>query len=242
MPEVVDEAVEKAVEGPAGASATSGGGAAGADAPAAGKRTLERMIYVGFAVVILGALALLGLNAKERHERRKAPAVSLKVFAEVPEFELQERGGATVTRETLLGSVWIADFIFTSCAGQCEGMSARMARLQHELPQRPDLRLVSITVDPENDTPEKLAAYAEKKQAVPGRWLFLTAKDYATIHRLSVQGFKMTTMPAPEPGAEIVHSPNLVLVDREGKIRGYYRYDDEDAMRALKRDAQALLR
>ena len=114
----------------------------------------------------------------------------LQRFGEVPNFVLIERSGQQVTRADLLGKVWIVNFIFTRCAEECPLMSGHMARLQDALATASDVRLVSITVDPEHDTPEVLARYAERFAARPQRWWFLTG-DKAAIYRLVREGFHL---------------------------------------------------
>jgi cytochrome oxidase Cu insertion factor (SCO1/SenC/PrrC family) len=116
---------------------------------------------------------------------------------EVPDFALIERSGQPVTRADLLGKVWIASFIFTRCVEECPLVSNHMARLQDVFAAEPDVRLVSITVDPAYDTPEVLTRYAQSFAAQPQRWLFLTG-DKATIYRLVREGFRLGLMDPQE--------------------------------------------
>jgi len=111
-------------------------------------------------------------------------------FGAVPDFVLFERSGQPVTRADLLGKVWIASVIFTRCAEECPLVSSHMARLQGTLATEPDVRLVSITVDPAYDTPAVLTRYAQHFAAQPQRWLFLTG-DQATIYRLVREGLHL---------------------------------------------------
>ena len=163
------------------------------------------------------------------------------VLSEVPEFTLVNRDGRTVRRADLAGSPWIADFIFTRCPASCPMMTSRMARLDRELPRGLEVRLVSISVDPEHDTPEVLQRYAESFKA-PARWLFLTG-DGEQIYRLSKEGFKLGVDAAPqgvETAEPILHSTRFVLVDGEGRIRGYYDAFDAESMKTLERDLEAI--
>jgi protein SCO1/2 len=106
----------------------------------------------------------------------------------VPDFRLSERSGREVSNRELQGKVWVAAFIFTRCVDECPLMSNRMARLQQAFAAEQDVRLVSITVDPEHDTPVVLSEYASHFGADPQRWLFLTG-DKAAIFRLAREGF-----------------------------------------------------
>jgi uncharacterized membrane protein YozB (DUF420 family)/cytochrome oxidase Cu insertion factor (SCO1/SenC/PrrC family) len=143
----------------------------------------------------------------------------------LPDFRLTERGGHTVAKDDLKGKVWVASFVFTRCQGGCPQVTATMARLQHDLPDRPDLRLVTFTVDPTRDDPGELARYAEKYHADPRRWLFLTGKP-EEIDRLVNEGFRVFAKPAEgerrKPGFEVEHDNRLVLIDQAGHLRGYY--------------------
>ena len=132
------------------------------------------------ALVVVAAATLL--------QRIRQPE-PLPVYGELPAFSLVNRDGRTIRLEDLEGRPWVADFIFTRCPASCPMMSARMARLERSLPEDLDALLVSISVDPEHDTPEVLERYAEKHQA-PERWLFLTG-EREDVRKLSVEGFKL---------------------------------------------------
>lgn len=150
----------------------------------------------------------------------------LPVFAQVPAFSLTERSGRTVTSDDLAGRPYIVDFVFTTCAGPCPLLSQNMERLQDELGGH-DVQLVSITVDPERDTPEALTRYARRYGADPDRWLFLTG-DKQAIYDLVRGGFLLAIddgaiSPDGTPGPGIItHSTKFVLVDAEGQIRAFY--------------------
>ena len=125
------------------------------------------------------------------------PLDQLGNFGVVPEFTLTERSERRVTRNDLLGRVWVVNFFYASCLDTCPLQSAEMANLQRDLADSPDVRLVSISVDPDHDTPEMLRAYAQRFGADPGRWLFLTGEK-AAIVRLAQDGFHLSVV---EPGA-----------------------------------------
>lgn len=175
---------------------------------------------------------------------RAAPGPAL---GPVPPFSLTERGGRTVTLDDLSGRVWIANFIFTRCGGPCPRTTAAMASLANDLRGEgtDDLRFVSISVDPEYDTPAVLDAYAKSYGADPERWLFLTG-DAAAIRSLCHDGFRLGFAAAPPgeavPGAEVAHSTRFVAVGRDGRIAGYFDGEDADSMRRLRETALDLLR
>lgn len=201
--------------------------------------TLRRGLLWGLLVLTL--LVVAGAAVYQRLRRPEPPPV----LGPVPEFQLTNRDGRTVRLSDLAGKPWVADFIFTRCPASCPIMTSRMALVNRELSDDLDFRPVSISVDPEHDTPEVLRRYAESFQA-PDDWLFLTGgRD--EIFRLSKDGFKLgiDDNPAPAPdGAPhpepILHSTRFVLVDAQGQIRGYYNAFSDEDLEKLKRDLQAL--
>ena len=160
----------------------------------------------------------------------------LPVMAAAPAFELIDQDETPVTLESLRGSVWIADFIFTQCAGPCPIMTAKMAKLQQESAS-PNVRFVSFSVDPQRDTPAVLKEYGAKFGADPKRWKFLTGPQDAIF--TTARGMMVTALPASEQNT-ILHSERFILIDAEGNIRRYYDSNDAKDMESLKRDAAML--
>lgn len=195
---------------------------------------VRRSLLWGFLVAAL--LAVGGAAVWQMVTGPEPPPV----VGEVPDFTLINRDGQTVRRADLAGAPWVADFIFTRCGASCPMMSLRMARLERSLPEDLGVRFVSFSVDPEHDTPKVLEDYAQSLGA-PGRWLFLTG-DKAQIHRLSSEGFKLAvddTTPV-SPDEPILHSTRFVLVDGQGRIRGYYEAFDEPSLERLVKDLRAI--
>jgi protein SCO1 len=174
------------------------------------------------------AILLLLLSACTAHR--------LPVLGEVPDFQLTSQTGETVDRHSLMGHVWVADFIFTTCPGPCPMMSSRMREVQAATAGTPDVKLVSFTVDPAHDTPDVLAAYAKHFLAQPARWDFLTGPQ-PTLNHLGSDGFHLN----PVDGS-LEHSTRFVLVDRGARIRGYYSFTDDGFPQALLRDLNQLER
>ena len=163
----------------------------------------------------------------------------MPTYSAVPDFSMTERSNRQITRQDLDGKVWIADFIFTQCGGICPAMSSNMEKLQQRLPK--EVMLVSFSVDPTNDTPEVLTEYAKRYNADPERWLFLTG-DAEALQKLSIEGFKLALDPASGTEAEpITHSSRFALVDRQGKLRGYYGMEDADTLDRIVADVKNLL-
>ena len=156
----------------------------------------------------------------------------------IEDFSLTERSGRTVTKKDLLGKPFLVGFIFTTCAGPCLTVSGQMAQLQEKFAGT-DIRLVTISVLPEVDTPAVLKKYADAFGADPERWLFLTG-DKAAIYHLIQSSFRMPvkelTGEDRKPGWEVVHTTNLVYVDENGVVRGKYDGKDPEAVAKLLED------
>jgi protein SCO1/2 len=177
----------------------------------------------------LSMLALAGCTASGG-----LSPTSLPSYGVVPDFALTDQSNQPfLSANTLRGKVWIADFIFTNCAGPCPRMSAQMRKVDDALrPHISDLRLVSFTVDPARDTPEVLAKYAEHYQAEPGVWFFLTGPR-PTLHNLARNVFLLGDV-----NGDLEHSTRFVLIDRQSRVRGYYLTSDDDAIPKLIADAK----
>jgi protein SCO1/2 len=165
--------------------------------------------------------------------------VDLPVMNTVPAFTLTERSAREVKNQDLAGKIWIADFVYTSCGGMCPIMSEKMRKLQDKLPA--EVSLVSFSVDPDVDTPAVLTEYAKKFGADPNRWLFLTGSK-ESLFQLSKDGFKLAVDDSGGTEQEpITHSSRFALVDREGRIRGYYSMEDPAEFAHIIKDAKSLL-
>jgi protein SCO1/2 len=166
----------------------------------------------------------------------------LPVLGTVPDFTLIERSGQPFGLNDLRGQIWVADFIFTNCAGTCPIMTTAMTDIQKTAlaEKLDDVKLVSITVDPERDTPEVLQRFADGYGALKDRWYFLTG-DGAAIQQLANKGFLLSAATSGGSAEEpIIHSNRFVLVDRQGHIRGYYDGTDEEGVAQLLKDLKRL--
>ena len=161
----------------------------------------------------------------------------------VPPFTLTDQSGRPVRRDDLLGKVWVANFFFTGCAGDCSKTNASMAKLQRDLAGYPEVRLVGFSVFPEQDTPAVLRKYAEGWGADPERWHLLTGKT-EPVYDLIQNGFKQAVAPNkdPKPGAEVLHSFSLMVVDQDGKIRGYVDGRKPEEVERLEERVKELIR
>jgi len=168
-----------------------------------------------------------------------APAVHAESFTPFPDsdppfdvkpFSLTERDGRTITPDDLRGKVWVAHFFYPTCQGPCTKTVPTMSRLNEIFAGKPDVLLVSIALT--GDAPSLLYQFASG-HAAGENWLFLTSPD-DTDHVLDVvqTSFFQTALRKPDatPGDEIDHSVSLVLIDRDGRMRGYVDGRDPEAI------------
>jgi protein SCO1 len=158
----------------------------------------------------------------------------LEVMSQLQPFQLIAQTGQPFDSKSLAGHVWVADFFFTTCPGPCPLMSKKLGDLQRQTADLPDVKIVSFTVDPANDTPPVLAAYAKHFQADPSRWFFLTG-DQATLNELGRNQFKLNSV-----DGSTIHSTRFVLVDQRMQIRGYYSSDEQGVIPKLIHDLRGL--
>jgi protein SCO1/2 len=159
-----------------------------------------------------------------------------KGLRRVPDFNLIERSGTPLTRQDLMGRVWIGEFIFTRCAGSCPVMVSRMMTLYKKFPAA---TYVSFTVDPAHDTPAVLSAY-QKNNSLPPEWLFATG-TYEQMQDLAKKGFQLSMGPGSSAEEPIIHSDRLALVDRYGRIRGTFSTSDFEGMERLEEALRRVL-
>ena len=188
--------------------------------------------------VLVAVLAVVGTVFVWRMAARAEPRACLKVYGEMPEFTLTDQAGRPFARRDLEGHVAVVNFIFSYCSGPCPKMTRRMKALAETFRDRPEVRLLSITADPERDTPEVLADYARGFSIRDERWFFLTG-DRAAIRRISVDGLRLGMGTDGHQG--LAHSTRFILLDRRGRVRGHYAAIGEEDYRKLTRALRALL-
>ncbi len=204
--------------------------------------SLRRNLLWGILAAVMLAVAFTALMAP----RWARPPVGRPpmVMGQVPEFSLTNRDGEVLTHTVLLGSPWVADFIFTRCALNCPRMTQRMLQLEKLWAAGLEVARVSFSVDPEYDTPEILQGYADSWGIDDPRWYFLTGAR-ETMKSIVMDGFKLAVEMNPPPGTAspeepILHSTRFVLVDAAGAIRGYYEVVEGGELERLARDLRAL--
>ncbi len=189
-------------------------------------------IVAGLTMISLARRQSDDANVQGASESNVSPAANWTPGEPIEDFTLVERTGQQFGSKDLEGKVWVANFFFSTCPASCRQQNSRMAELQKEL--GPDgVRFVSITCDPETDTPETLANYARSFNADPNQWKFLTG-DLTYISYIGREVFDVTVMPKG-------HTEKFILVDQNGVVRGYYGWDKPLEIDQLKKTIRGLL-
>ena len=183
-------------------------------------------IYIGVAIFLIVSFFF----------KDSQPVKELPEIGNVPQFEFTNSDGNIVTLDNLKGKVWVADFIFTTCTMACPMMTGNMNIVHKKFKKNDNVRLVSISVYPEFDTPEVLKNYASQYDADTEKWLFLTGKEDA-VKDIIRDGFKIG-----DYEDIIFHSEKFALVDKKGIIRAYYNGMKSEDMKQLKKDIDVLLK
>lgn len=184
------------------------------------------LVLIGVYGVYTGVKVYRKLKAAQPPAMAFAPASDALVGKPIGEFELVTQQGEAFDSSQLDGQVWVASFFFSSCPGACLKMNNTIARLQSELGES-GVRFVSISVDPEYDTPEELAKYARHYGADPERWVFLTGPE-EELRRVAMEEFLVAF-------GRGTHSEKFFVVGPDQKIAGTFRSTEDSQIVLLKR-------
>jgi protein SCO1 len=189
---------------------------------------LPRTLWLGFGLLLglLGLAYLLSLA-----EMNRAQKSALPIFGQIVDFTLTNQDGKATTLADLTNHVWVADIIFTRCAASCPIMSSQMKSLQDALPPVSPAKLVTLTTDPDYDSPAVLKKYGERYGADFNRWTFLTGTK-EELAGLATDSLKLGSTPVP-PGERkspvdlFVHSTIFVVVDKHARLRGIFQTEGD---------------
>ena len=207
------------------------------------KATLWGVLIAAMVAVV--ALKVMNPRGSNQHANSNAPVVDattagagnpdegdLPSYFPAGQFSLTDQDGKPFSSTDLRGRPWVASFIFTTCGNICPVMTANLAAIQPRLPA--GVRLVSFSVDPDTDTPDKLKAYARDHKADESRWRFLTG----TREQMFKAASDMKVAAQPATGNQpINHDPRVLLVDGAGTVRGIYDGLDAASLEQLVKDA-----
>jgi len=200
-------------------------------------RGLRILVWAILGAVMLGVLAAF-INSSGHRSK-------LPVLGSVKPFTLTNQLGEVVTLQNLKGKVWVADIIFARCPGPCPKMTEEMSKLQGAFDAKEPLRFVTLTTHPENDTPQVLKNYSEKFSADSARWHFLTGPT-GEIRNLAIKSLMLSAVEKEKELQEsendlFIHTTVFVLVDKAGKIRGYYESLEPPFQEKIRADIKSLL-
>lgn len=186
--------------------------------------------FVAFIILVVFPLGFF-FYYKQKIDALPNRQKEVRVFWDAPAFNYPTQNGDTLNSNELKGHAYVADFIFTNCKGVCPNLSKTMSLIQLNFKNDDRLKLVSFTVDPDRDSIPVLKEYANRYGAIPDKWYFLRG-DKQTVWSMAEQGFKVPVVYTPEggQGAEFTHTEKIVLVDEDGKIRGFYNGLDKQMM------------
>lgn len=158
----------------------------------------------------------------------------------IPDFTFTNQSGKAIGRKEMEGKVTIVDFFFTSCPSICPVMSREMERVNDMFRDEQKVQIMSISIDPEYDTPQILKTYADEHNAIPGKWHFLSGPKDLT-YQLARCGFVLPTLDGNGVPDDFVHSDKFILIDELGRIRGYYSGTNREDVDLLMLETKVLL-
>jgi protein SCO1/2 len=188
------------------------------------RKSLAAPIALGLAVALLAGVAVKRMvdrrdvdAARADDDPNRPRSGVLADFGEIADFTLFDTDGRAFGRAQLLGKIWVADFVFTSCSGPCIPMTQSLRTLVQDLRGEPDVEFVTITVDPETDTPDVLRNFAAARGGLSPRWHWLTGEKTA-IFKLVQESF-LSPVGEKLPDGQVPHSTRFFVVDRHGRLR-----------------------
>lgn len=161
------------------------------------------------------------------------------IYHKIGEFSLTDHYGRTITKNLVENKIYVADFFFATCKTICPKMSTQMERVQDKFKDDNDVLMISHTVNPENDSVSVLFDYAQKHHAIKDKWYFLTG-DKKQIYDLARNSYFITAMKGNGGPDDFIHSEQFVLIDKEGRIRGFYDGTDRAEVNRLIEEIEVL--
>lgn len=204
-------------------------------------RSLQWIVWGGMAGTMAVILAAFVLQRAAVDRLPPRP-----VLFSIPDFALTNQDQQRLTLASFRGQIWLADIIFTRCSGPCPAMARRTAELQNLINPQWPVKFVTLTTDPDYDTPAVLHAHGQRYGAQTGRWHFLTGPKKAVLD-LAVHGLKLTALDK-EPGQQetptdlFIHSTQFILVDGQGRARDVFENEDTEMTNKVVKAIERLLK
>ena len=163
----------------------------------------------------------------------------VKKYHRIDDFSLTNQNKENITHFDYDDHIYVADFFFTTCPSICPIMTENMVYLQSLLNDLPEIKLLSLSVTPDIDTPEVLKAYAQQKGVNDIRWNLLTG-DKIEIYNLARRSYLVVQEDGNGDEHDMIHTENFVLIDKHRRIRGYYNGTQREDMDQIRADIDIL--
>jgi len=215
---------------------------------------LKKIIILVLVLVVPGFLYYL-LTAEGKNRYKPLPIFGPKQIAktfhqvkgkDIPDtvyhalsnFNLTDQNDNPVSFKTFEKKIFIVNFFYTGCPSVCSEVNKNVSILVSNYAKNKMVRFVSITVDPEHDTPSVLKSYSDSFKPASPKWLFLTG-DTTTIYNLARKGFLVNALKAGK--GDFIYSDKLILIDQDKRIRGYYTGAATDEVNRLNDEIKVLI-
>lgn len=196
------------------------------------------MMLIGFFVLLTaGFFAFVSNNSG--YTKEKLPVLG-NPGHKVGAFRFVNQEGKPITQEDVKGKTYVVEYFFTTCKGICPKMNANMKKVYDAYKDTPNFLILSHTVDPETDSVPVLKAYAERFDANPRKWLFLTG-DKKQLYEVARNEYLLTANEGDGGPDDFVHTQMFALVDKEGQLRGFYDGTKEEEISKLIKDIKRLM-
>ena len=204
-------------------------------------------IVIVLSILLLPVVFFLLLSKGKYHYKqldffgpKEIDASGDTTYFTVPDFILVNQNGDTITKDDFEGKVYVANFFFASCPSICPKMTDEVKGVQEEFKDNDDVLFISHTVDPERDSLPALKAFAEKHKANLNKWFFVTG-NRDSIHNLAARGYLVPAAEDSRAEGGFFHSQDLLLIDKEKRMRGIYDSQDPAEIKRLKDEIKVLL-
>ena len=196
-------------------------------------------------LIIVAALLLLGgVFGYAYYTNRNKPAKELQYIGGeqhiIPDFTFTNQLGQNITRKDVAGKIYVVEFFFCTCQSICPIMNKEMMRVQEKFKGEKNFKILSHTVNPENDSSAVLLAYAIEHHADNNQWWFLTG-DKKNLYKMARDAYFVDATQGDGGPDDFVHTKSFALVDETGHVRGFYDGTKPNEVDMLMTDAQILL-
>lgn len=185
-------------------------------------------------------LPIYGKKKPVERVNAKGEKVVDTIFQTIPNFTFTDHLNRPFTQKDMRNTVWVVNFFFSTCPTICKDMTRNLRNVQNHFIEDEEVRILSHTVDPETDSVGQLFRYAQENQINSDKWLLVTG-DKASIYNIARQSYMVTATVGDGGPNDFIHSEKLILVDREGRLRGYYDGTDSLDVQRMITDAEKLL-